>query len=102
MTRPPPRSTLFPYTPLSRSGWDGDRLIHTERQQHGDDTRHIEHTIYEPGSFTPLVRLSTTASGDPQNEPHLLVQAIAAGLPDQDDPNHRPALALMQIGRAHV
>ncbi|ABX37111.1 YD repeat protein [Delftia acidovorans SPH-1] len=77
-------------------GWDGDRLIHTERQQHGDDTRHIEHTIYEPGSFTPLVRLSTTASGDPQNEPHLLVQAIAAGLPDQDDPNHRPALALMQ------
>ncbi|WP_250440426.1 hypothetical protein, partial [Delftia tsuruhatensis] len=47
-------------------GWDGDRLIHTERLQHGDDTRHIEHTIYEPGSFTPLVRLSTTASGDPQ------------------------------------
>src|SRR2546427_9200401 len=69
MTRPPPRSTLFPYTPLSRSGWDGARLTHTERQQHGDDTRHIEHTIYEPGSFTPLVRLSTTASGDPQNEP---------------------------------
>src|SRR3989475_6911981 len=79
-------------------------------------------SIYEPGSFTPLVRLSTTASGDPQNEPHLLVQAIAAGLPDQDDPNHTPALAMMQtmlsamprdmqqdaarhlrqIGRAHV
>ncbi|MXN32894.1 RHS repeat-associated core domain-containing protein, partial [Delftia sp. CH05] len=77
-------------------GWDGDRLIHTERLQHGDDTRHIEHTIYEPGSFTPLVRLSTTASGDPQDEPHLLVQAIAAGLPDPDDPNHTPALALMQ------
>nr|WP_252980320.1 RHS repeat-associated core domain-containing protein [Delftia acidovorans] len=77
-------------------GWDGDRLIHTERLQHGDDTRHIEHTIYEPGSFTPLVRLSTTASGDPQSEPHLLVQAITAGLPDQDDPNHTPALALMQ------
>src|SRR5256885_17245271 len=32
----------------------------------------------------------------PQNEPHLLVQAIAAGLPDQDDPNHTPALAMMQ------
>jgi len=77
-------------------GWDGDRLIHTERLQHGDNTRHIEHTIYEPGSFTPLVRLSTTASGDPQDEPHLLVQAITAGLPDQDDPNHTPALALMQ------
>ncbi|EPD34177.1 hypothetical protein HMPREF9701_06200, partial [Delftia acidovorans CCUG 274B] len=77
-------------------GWDGDRLIHTERLQGGDDTRHIEHTIYEPGSFTPLVRLSTTASGDPQDQPHLLVQAITAGLPDQDDPNHAPALALMQ------
>ncbi|MFS4514531.1 RHS repeat-associated core domain-containing protein [Delftia tsuruhatensis] len=77
-------------------GWDGDRLIHTERLQHGSDTRHIEHTIYEPGSFTPLVRLSTTASGDPQDQPHLLVQAITAGLPDPDDPNHAPALALMQ------
>ncbi|WP_310889430.1 RHS repeat-associated core domain-containing protein [Delftia sp. UME58] len=77
-------------------GWDGDRLIHTERLQGGDDTRHIEHTIYEPGSFTPLVRLSTTANGDPQSAPHLLVQAITAGLPDQNDPNHTPALALMQ------
>src|SRR5438876_7943708 len=30
MTRPPPRSTLFPYTTLFRShgGVDGDRLLH--------------------------------------------------------------------------
>jgi RHS repeat-associated protein len=77
-------------------GWDGDRLIHTERLQDGDDTRHLEHTVYEPGSFTPLVRLSTTASGHPQHGPHLLVQAIAAGLPDQDDSSHTEGLALMQ------
>ncbi len=42
------------------------------------------------------MRLGTTVSGDPPDEPHLLVQAIAAGLPDQDDPNHTPALAFMQ------
>jgi RHS repeat-associated protein len=32
-------------------GWDGDRLILTET-----DNRHI-HTIYEPGSFIPLIRI---------------------------------------------
>jgi RHS repeat-associated protein len=89
-------------------GWDGDRLIHTERLQDGDDTRHLEHTVYEPGSFTPLVRLSTTASGDPQGTPHLLVQAMAAGLSANgqgsddpgddpgDDPSDAQGLAMMQ------
>jgi YD repeat-containing protein len=85
-------------------GWDRDRLIHTERLQDGDDTRHLEHTVYEPGSFTPLVRLSTTASGDPQGTPHLLVQAMAAGLSANgqgsddpvDDPSDAQGLAMMQ------
>ena len=76
-------------------GWDGDRLIHTERLQHGSDTRHIEHTIYEPGSFTPGAP-EHHGQRRPQDQPHLLVQAITAGLPDPDDPNHAPALALMQ------
>jgi RHS repeat-associated protein len=33
-------------------GWDGDRLIHTETNQT------IEHTLYEPETFIPLLKLS--------------------------------------------
>lgn len=32
-------------------GWDGDRLVHTE------DDLHIHHTVYEPGSFVPLLQM---------------------------------------------
>ncbi|WP_312528968.1 RHS repeat-associated core domain-containing protein, partial [Comamonas sp.] len=49
-------------------GWDGDRLIHTERfnsanLQDSDGTAQPEviHTIYEPGSFTPLIQLRRAA-----------------------------------------
>jgi RHS repeat-associated protein len=45
-------------------GWDGDRLIHTERfnsanvrDNDGAAQPEIIHTIYEPGSFTPLIQL---------------------------------------------
>ncbi|BFO57220.1 RHS repeat-associated core domain-containing protein [Acidovorax sacchari] len=33
------------------TGWDGDRLVHTEGPQG------LQHTLYEPGSFVPLLRL---------------------------------------------
>ncbi len=33
------------------AGWDGDRLVHTEGPQG------LKHTLYEPGSFVPLLRL---------------------------------------------
>ena len=37
-------------------GWDGDRLIHTEYTDAlKPEQRQITHTVYEPGSFTPLV-----------------------------------------------
>ena len=43
-------------------GWDGDRLVHTERtHSESPEQRQISHTVYEPGSFTPLIRLSTLA-----------------------------------------
>jgi RHS repeat-associated protein len=61
-------------------GWDNDRLVHTEQMKE-DGTRDIVHTIYEPNSFTPLIRLSTTAQGAPQAKPHLMVQAIKAAMP---------------------
>lgn len=76
-------------------GWDGDRLIHTERLQQGQDSRHIEHTVYEPGSFTPLARLSTTAEGAPQEPPHPLVLALRTQQPE-DDEDGLQALARMQ------
>ena len=75
-------------------GWDGDRLVHTERVQEGQDTRQLEHTVYEPGGFTPLLRLSTSRQGDPLDTPHLLVRAIGASLPDTGDGNHEQAQAL--------
>jgi len=37
-------------------GWDGDRLVLTE-----ENGRHI-HTIYEPGSFVPLIRIERPAT----------------------------------------
>lgn len=45
--------------------------------------RQIDHTVYEPGSFTPLVRLSTTAKGGRQQKNHLAVQAIRTALSGQ-------------------
>ncbi|MCL2726151.1 MAG: type VI secretion system tip protein VgrG [Polyangiaceae bacterium] len=65
---------------VSYFGWDGDWLVHTERLKE-DSTRDIVHTIYEPGTFTPMVRLSTTAKGVPQAKSHLLLQAVQAAMP---------------------
>ena len=78
-------------------GWDGDRHVHTEILK-DDGTREIVHTVYEPGSFTPLLRLSATATGAPQAQPHLFVQASQAGAPagKQNDPGTLQALAMMQ------
>lgn len=38
-------------------GWDGDRLIHTE------DAEYIHHTVYEPGSFVPLLQMQRNKAG---------------------------------------
>ncbi len=53
-------------------GWDGDRLVHTERFNSSNansdtDTPQPEviHTVYEPGSFTPLVQLRRAAKAEP-------------------------------------
>ncbi|MCS4294221.1 RHS repeat-associated protein [Comamonas sp. BIGb0152] len=97
-------------------GWDGERLIHTEHLRPGPDSpdgqpcRHIEHTIYEDGSFTPLVRLSTTAQLSEHQQPPLLLRALQAGMAGGDssdgdsgsggnseaDDSNTQALALMQ------
>jgi RHS repeat-associated protein len=78
-------------------GWDGDRLVHTEQMKE-DDTRDIVHTIYEPHSFRPLVRLSTTAQGAPQAKPHLVVQAIKAAVPTahRSEPGIDQSLTMVQ------
>jgi RHS repeat-associated protein len=79
-------------------GWDGDRLVRTERMK-GDGTRNITQTVYESGnSFTPLIRLSTTVKGDPQAKPYLMVQAAQAVMPGQqkDNPSTTNALQGLQ------
>ncbi len=60
-------------------GWDGDRLIHTERfnsanLQDGDGAAQPEiiHTIYEPGSFTPLIQLRRATKAEPDLGEQLL------------------------------
>jgi RHS repeat-associated protein len=58
-------------------GWDSDRQVRTETVR-DDGTRHIVHTVYEPGVFAPMVRLSKTIQGDPQAKPSLLMQAAQA------------------------
>ena len=53
-------------------GWDGDRLIHTEQvHPHHLEERQITHTVYEPGSFTPLLRLSTQGRAKAKQQPVL-------------------------------
>ena len=77
-------------------GWDGDRLVHTERMK-DDGTRDIVHTVYEPGTFTPLIRLSTHAKGDPQTKPHLMVQAAKAVVPEQQQDDASTTVALQGL-----
>jgi RHS repeat-associated protein len=68
-------------------GWDGDRQVHTETVKE-DGTREIVHIIYEPGTFTPMVRLSTTVSAKAwQPKPHFIVQAALAGLTQRQKNN---------------
>jgi RHS repeat-associated protein len=72
-------------------GWDGDRLIHTEHTDaRKPEQRQITHTVYEPGSFTPLVQLST--AGEDQSKPQVL--ALMAGDEDDDSPMARMLDAL--------
>jgi RHS repeat-associated protein len=69
-------------THITYFGWDGDRQVHTETLREDGD-RDIMHTVYEPGTFTPMVRLSTKAKGQHQAKPPLMVQAGLAGLPPE-------------------
>ena len=64
-------------------GWDGDRLVHTERLQEGG-SKNIEHTVYEPGTFTPLIRLSAKSTG-PLTKPPLMAQVLQATAGQQEE-----------------
>jgi RHS repeat-associated protein len=64
-------------------GWDGDRLVHTESLWGEGQSleRDIVHVVYEPGAFTPMLRLSATIKGAWKAQPYFMVQAAIAGLP---------------------
>jgi RHS repeat-associated protein len=75
-------------TPSIRYGYDGDRLVCTQT-----DTSKV-HTVYEPGSFVPLLRISQDVNADsPKTEAEateanargLLALASKHGKPDKDN-----------------
>ncbi|QMV74739.1 RHS domain-containing protein [Comamonas piscis] len=78
-------------------GWDGDRLIHTERynganvrDRDGAAQPEIIHTIYEPGSFTPLIQLRRASKAEPDlgdallanTSPGVVQDALRSALAD--------------------
>jgi len=77
----------------TRYRWDeAGRLIHTEHldPEHPGE-RQITHTVYEPHTFTPMLRLSTR--GKAAAKPHRLVQALQERA---DEPEDEAALASLQ------
>ncbi|WP_200943986.1 RHS repeat-associated core domain-containing protein, partial [Acidovorax sp. Leaf191] len=58
-------------------GWDGDRLVHT--QSHGQ----IHHTVYEPGSFVPLLQVQRSQQGH-TNPVKTLLALAGSEDPEQD------------------
>ncbi|WP_460556420.1 RHS repeat-associated core domain-containing protein, partial [Comamonas piscis] len=81
-------------------GWDGDRLIHTERfnsanvkDESGAVQPEVIHTIYEPGSFTPLVQLRRASKAEPDlgeqllanTSPGVVQDALRSALADIKD-----------------
>ncbi|MCS4293991.1 RHS repeat-associated protein, partial [Comamonas sp. BIGb0152] len=78
-------------------GWDGDRLIHTERfnsanakDDDGAAQPEVIHTIYEPGSFTPLIQLRRASKAEPDlgdallanTSPGVVQDALRSALAD--------------------
>jgi RHS repeat-associated protein len=74
-------------------GWDGNQLVRTETIQ-TDGSRDIEHIVYEPGTFTPMIRFSARAKGAPQAKLHFIEQVALASLAPEmrDDPGQRAQL----------
>ncbi|AVT00389.1 sugar-binding protein [Paracidovorax avenae] len=62
------------------AGWDGDRLIHTE------GAKGFFHTLYEPGSFVPLLRLERSKAIP------TAMQVLLALDSTEDDDSDAPAL----------
>src|SRR5256885_2457857 len=76
MIRRPPRSTLFPYTPLSRS-----------RQPHAIAVADVEHDrIDEPLLEQPLHRLDGAAQPHGAGAPRIAALYGAAGLDRESTP----------------
>src|SRR5690606_39617008 len=82
MMRRPPRSTLFPYTTLFRSGDDlrdqrGDPLPHLELW-HGDGDRSEEHTSELQSRENLVCRLLLEKKKSPQSHLHASAPADPA------------------------
>ncbi|MGE6339270.1 RHS repeat-associated core domain-containing protein [Acidovorax sp. NPDC077664] len=62
-------------------GWDGDRLVHTH--SHGQ----IHHTVYEPGSFVPLLQIERHKDGQ-TNPVDTLLALAGSGYSEQELRRH--------------
>jgi len=71
-------------------GWDGDKLVHTERHHPGHAEPEIIHTVYEPDTFTPLLRLSS--SPNTCQAPGIMDEIMSASGPDAVQTRLRPML----------
>ncbi|MFY3384237.1 RHS repeat-associated core domain-containing protein [Paracidovorax sp. MALMAid1276] len=67
-------------------GWDGVRLVHTETAEH------IHHTVYEPGSFVPLLQVQRSKDKEGQADPVTTLLSLgdseASNTLDQELPRH--------------
>src|SRR3712207_9482537 len=99
MIRRPPRSTLFPYTTLFRSGF----LRSVENKMAGQMIYKIADNITSPVGFTTQENLDAVRQGRSRLRLHSgkwgLPEPFMASLFDEDEIENRFA---EKIGRAHV
>src|SRR3712207_7342182 len=58
MIRRPPRSTLFPYTTLFRSGWYVGRTVHIHCKVHVDRRTVLTTQLFVPDEITDAIHLA--------------------------------------------
>src|SRR2546427_9472877 len=102
MIRRPPRSTLFPYTTLFRSGIRPERIERGKPQQNGRHERMhrtLKHALgKEPAADKAALQMQLDAFVEHYNQqrPH---EALQQSMPAQ---HYSDSARPYQIGRAHV
>src|SRR6266850_8558947 len=98
MIRRPPRSTLFPYTTLFRSGHEGHELIGIAERRRGDlnEEEVLSSLVFEPGNEL-LAGNADELDGDAAHVGDAVVLARARAV--REARVHRPDRRLREQGR---